>query len=70
VFFADLEAFEAQQVFGALNGVAKSAVRVVEQGCIGQAGLLLVLRRSGEAVGVEFAAESVKFLLKQGGVEA
>ncbi len=69
VLFANLRALQLEQVFGAAEGVFQGAIGVVEQRCVGQAPLLLVLIGAGKAVGMQLAAEAVKLVLQRGEIE-
>jgi hypothetical protein len=66
VLFADLRAFQLEQVFGAAQGIFQRAIGVVEQRRVGQAPLPLVLAGAGKAVGMQLAAEAVKLVLQRG----
>ncbi len=65
VFFANLRAFELEQVFGAEDGIFQGAVGVVEQRCVGKAPLALILARAREAIGMHFAAEAMELALER-----
>ncbi len=67
--FVELYPLQGEEVLGAEDGVFEGAVGVVEEGGLGEGGLLLGERLGGEAVGVEFAAQGVEVFFEGGGVE-
>ena len=69
VLFANLRAFQLEQVFGAVQRIFQGAIGVVEQRRVGQAPLPLVLAGAGKAVGMQLAAEAMKLVLQRGQIE-
>src|SRR5208337_4057513 len=67
--WANLRAFQLEQVFGAVEGVFQSPIGIVEQRGVCQTPLPFVLPGAGKAVGVHFAAQAVKFVLQRGQVD-
>ena len=66
----ELDALEREQVLGTGDGVAQSAVGVVEEGGVGEGGFLLGGGARGETIGVELAGASVEGGFEGGGVES
>src|ERR1700691_4501360 len=69
MLFANLRAFQLEQVFGAVQRDFESTVCVVQQGRVSQAPLALVLAGAGKAVRMHLAAETVELLLQGGKID-
>ena len=66
VLFAYLGAFKLEQVFGAMQRIFESAIGVIDQRRVCQAPFTFLFGGTGEAVGVQLAAEAVKLVFEGG----
>src|SRR5271170_4716700 len=67
--FFQFYAFEAQQVFRALDRISQRAVSVVESGTLLQAPSAFLIFRLSEYVGMQAAAQSIEFFFQRGRVQ-
>jgi hypothetical protein len=66
MLFADLRAFELEQVFGAAERIFEGAIGVVEQRVSARLHWRSFLAGAGKAVGMHLAAEAMELMLQGG----
>src|ERR1700677_2233951 len=63
------DAFEPQQIFGALDGIFQGAIRVVEHRTLLETPSALLIIGLSEDIGMKAAAQRIEFFFERGGVQ-